>query len=1196
MTTPRRKQLSGKRTGATKRAHHLSSAGKKPLFTYGYPKQGSGDLQRFFGVSEEFRELSVGAREYTKADLVPWYGGSFYPHQIVSARLIEMNPRLFVMDRTGTGKFYVALAMTEMFRRAKRSPVMSYMDRNFFSVSKVYYVVTSSFLQGEVKENIKRLTGQKVNTEGKNVAKNYYNVLMLDSFESIAVPGAEYMRNSLVIVDEAHNIRNSDLRGTLTDLTRDRTLSLRLVLMSATPAYSGPQDSASLMNILLEPGKEIETESVRKEPGVLVSQLADYVTYMRESRTSIHRLPVTNYEIPNTGLSVFASFMRHEKGMGQAYQYYRALRDAELGIDPDKRSLYTKDTQISGFSYPDGTYGEEGMAGHVAIDSKGQFRIKGNEKGILLKKFLSTFDGMSILSARNENVVRMTDENPGSAFIILESIHQCIMLSLCFEESLDYRRLQGTMVDLIASDGSLRVENIPKGGKNYAFMRSGMPKTVRDALFAVFNHPENAEGEYIRIMIMTPVSGEGINYFNVTLVHVTARWVPRQIYQIESRGYRGGVHEALRSLRARRGDMTPVAVKIVYHASILRLDEKDELLFSRKYTRESGRKGKAKRSILDERLLIRDTETSKPVRDYSIDGHKYKTALVKQGPSDWAENEMRASAISYHLFRKRNTATNDPALGFVSKLKSGGTTVPSNALSVHAFGLSKSIVDILKEFNGSVTLVELSERLFKYNTEVPAEEQMRRTQHALFLLYQRSEEIVDRYGVTRLVRQEGSRIVLVQPHEAHDMATGGVLYYEDPAMAPEDVSLQEMAEGMNMLPELSVSSLKEFDELDSPAERIENIEAAYVLAREDIELPESISLLVDELNELSRASIRESVRYEDERVLSSFVSGEIRQEKQIKGAFGKDPIETQEGARVHYHNGETSIETYKANVDSFSGFVGAKLKSLRGERTRIRMYDQDRNRWRDASAAEHIIYVFLETRRYNEEKRQEKFKDRVYMLRNFVEPPKKSTKFVVDEDPRGPAVFADRRKKRTGLSWASWTAINERELIYRVIQQGSTTTEPKETDSSRLEIAKGEEKVAERIAARFPESLEGELREIAQMAGIVRKHARKRSEVEKELAKVFQSRKTFLLLHARRRVIGDLIEASSATEDDYKVIMSELREWVLSEYPDSVRARLEREYLHIFEWLSDFDKASMRSLLVDHLAGESAKEKLVIDL
>ena len=73
-----------------------------------------------------------------------------------------------------------------------------------------------------------------------------------------------------------------------------------------------------------------------------------------------------------------------------------------------------------------------------------------------------------------------------------------------------------------------------------------MGNTTIDGLMNKINNPGNINGELVKVILMTPVAGEGLNFFNVREIHITDPWYHfNKMDQIIGRGIRNCSHKRL---------------------------------------------------------------------------------------------------------------------------------------------------------------------------------------------------------------------------------------------------------------------------------------------------------------------------------------------------------------------------------------------------------------------------------------------------------------------------------------------------------------------------------------------------------------------------------------------------------------------------------------------------------------------------
>lgn len=86
-------------------------------------------------------------------------------------------------------------------------------------------------------------------------------------------------------------------------------------------------------------------------------------------------------------------------------------------------------------------------------------------------------------------------------------------------------------------------EKYPKGQLHYGIISSEEDSKKRKILMEVFNHPENAHGEYVKVIMGTSASSEGIDLMRTTQIHIMEPyWNMVRNNQVIGRGARFGSH------------------------------------------------------------------------------------------------------------------------------------------------------------------------------------------------------------------------------------------------------------------------------------------------------------------------------------------------------------------------------------------------------------------------------------------------------------------------------------------------------------------------------------------------------------------------------------------------------------------------------------------------------------------------------
>jgi hypothetical protein len=171
------------------------------------------------------------------------------------------------------------------------------------------------------------------------------------------------------------------------------------------------------------------------------------------------------------------------------------------------------------------------------------------------------------------NVFIYSDIKTGSGAILLGKILEAYGFEKYSESGSVFTSKEKTRVSICTTDVETKEirKTFPKK------RRYGLIGTDNDSLLELFNSPDNKDGEYIKIMIGTPNSRDGINLYNVRRGYLVGpTWTPSGIHQALSRFLRSTSHEDLIKDEQRRltnenkdPSNAKVAVKIYKLASTL---------------------------------------------------------------------------------------------------------------------------------------------------------------------------------------------------------------------------------------------------------------------------------------------------------------------------------------------------------------------------------------------------------------------------------------------------------------------------------------------------------------------------------------------------------------------------------------------------------------------------------------------------
>jgi superfamily II DNA or RNA helicase len=368
--------------------------------------------------------------------------------------------------------------------------------------------------------------------------------------------------NTVVIVDEAHNVTGNDVYTALYKVLKN-SYNYRLVLLTATPVYDNPKEIFELAN-LLDPTLDLPTRRalLKSEEPLITREISSYID------NSILKGGI--FSITDKGKEMLRSILKgrvshlqynpetfpDKQEIGNAltdrlgstkvvlcqmsdyqYQVYRQAmkddktseqidEDGDIHVDFTKvSSLYKNSSDASTMVYPESLYGKDGFLAFFEKKNK-RYRIKYSLNNSFLTKDLSTY------STKLNTLLINLKQSPGSAFVFSHYVSYggtTLLAALLSENGfVEYsKKMDRLKPSFVIFDDSISLES-------------------REKLRKLFNSPENKNGDIIKVIIGSPVMSEGITLKNVRQVHILEpAWNMSRIEQIIGRAFRNYSHADL---------------------------------------------------------------------------------------------------------------------------------------------------------------------------------------------------------------------------------------------------------------------------------------------------------------------------------------------------------------------------------------------------------------------------------------------------------------------------------------------------------------------------------------------------------------------------------------------------------------------------------------------------------------------------
>jgi superfamily II DNA or RNA helicase len=385
------------------------------------------------------------------------------------------------------------------------------------------------------------------------------------------------LNNTVIIVDEAHNLTNNDTYIALKQVLSN-SYNYRLILLTATPMYDNPKEIFEIANLLNSNNQEyqlpIRNDLFKPSNGdnkVLVTReqssminskilkggiikitddglselskvLTGKVSFIKQNTTTNPKKIMMGKDlIPNRIGTTKVVYCQMSKNQYLAYlnalktdinrdinldisaiiQNIESLENTNEDISVSKTgSLYKNSSDASTMTYPNGLYGKEGFLSIFKKVKSGKYITETPE--------IMTTD-LQNYSTKLWKLLENVKLSPGNVFIFS-----------------NYVSFGGT--SLLKILFSLNGYSEFKSGrspeyKSFVIFDESINIETREKYRRIFNSPENKEGKLIKILIGSPVISEGITLKNVRQVHILEpSWNRSRVNQIIGRAIRNNSH------------------------------------------------------------------------------------------------------------------------------------------------------------------------------------------------------------------------------------------------------------------------------------------------------------------------------------------------------------------------------------------------------------------------------------------------------------------------------------------------------------------------------------------------------------------------------------------------------------------------------------------------------------------------------
>ena len=504
-------------------------------------------------------------------------------HQHLVELYLSRTPyrSLLLYHALGTGKSCASIAVAEALMRDHRTtgPVWVVVPRALVKSyqEQIFQATAARPLQEQctgdtylrLVPGYKGLSAEALSTKVRHLIKSRYDFMTYEGFaEKVAqMEGRlEDFQNTLLIIDEAHNIRLGEEEKKIEDglvklLMAGR--NNRLLLLSATPMYNDPEEIMWLLSLLAMNDKRpfkpprlfTETGKVHEAGFAVLRQLAqEYISYVKSGDPFVFAarlspaasgIPLLTADAaPKIGLNgkplptkdldwlsnvrdgIVAStlnppqeeaILRGDFGKKKKPKAKAGEDEGNAAIAGDEQNNpISQQQQANNIVFPGGKIGESGFLSVFTPTDDAtplQFRYSKPDRA---------FDRMNLpdWSCKMARIMDLIDNAKGIVVVYSQFIWSGQMPLAMALEHRGFRRyksrsmLHGQSANTVSSPHSYAIIS----GKR------SLMGVSNDEIRTALNSPANRDGKNIKVLLLSPIGSEGFSFKNVREMHILDGW------------------------------------------------------------------------------------------------------------------------------------------------------------------------------------------------------------------------------------------------------------------------------------------------------------------------------------------------------------------------------------------------------------------------------------------------------------------------------------------------------------------------------------------------------------------------------------------------------------------------------------------------------------------------------------------------
>jgi type III restriction/modification enzyme restriction subunit/helicase-like protein len=437
----------------------------------------------------------------------------------------------------------------------------------------------------------KKMNGK---TDAKLRAKYSDSMFIVDEANKLSVESDDYSRikevNKKGPATSATNIDGTKKKSTaiskqLTYNTLQHTFQLiersKVVVMTATPMVNSVTDFNFVMNLVLPKNKLLPDEDLSKwSVERLRPYLQGHVSYVPDIDINVDIVedgyPLSDFIGPNDRTTngkkyktmVYPGIMRESGNLTQ--EPYQGDVYKTVALTGKLYRFYPR--QAGDYVYPDGSFTSKGFNKYIKDPENLRsllplLRINDDpDRDELSKSSIKYAQLVWLIKHHVGKYYCFSNFKEGSGIVVLGKA----LLANGFKEYTGLPRAfrhgqKGATSYCQDEDTSKRSINLEKTPR-FALITSDVPEGKQNAIKELYNSKENMHGEYIKVILMTPVARFGLNLYDTTAISIIEpSWNEANNYQAITRALRVAGFENL--LEEKR--------------QVIRLENEKEILLAR---------------------------------------------------------------------------------------------------------------------------------------------------------------------------------------------------------------------------------------------------------------------------------------------------------------------------------------------------------------------------------------------------------------------------------------------------------------------------------------------------------------------------------------------------------------------------------------------------------------------------------------